>query len=83
VGRVGKKPERETHFSLEEREKGDVIQKSEREKCRISQRSGCAGEGRKARAIASHFGNWLYRLRYSNPTFKTLLCECVYKPLEN
>jgi hypothetical protein len=29
-----------------------------------------------ARAIASHFWNWLYRLRHNKSVFKTLPCKC-------
>ncbi|WP_201381580.1 hypothetical protein [Ktedonobacter sp. SOSP1-52] len=31
------------------------------------------------RAIASHFGNWLYRLHHNKAAFKTLLCKCVLR----
>jgi hypothetical protein len=31
--------------------------------------------GVEARAIASHFWNWLYRLCHNKPAFKALLCR--------
>ena len=53
----------------------DITAASPRYVC--GEREALQGMGANARAIASNFWNWLYRLRYNKPAFKTLLCKCA------